>query len=216
LSVISVAPLIFASFIFGKANVILWNTMLLAMNFWQGKSAEEIISLNNYMDNISYWSSFIVSGAIIYLISLMRYLFHLVMRKIMDKKREDGKTSGYAPLIFFIFHTSGLALLFGIYILGFSVINKFFPRNPFTTIYNFFENNLLWKLATGAVCLLFVVKYVESNTQIMLEIYKDKRLVSIVRKTSFVITSVLFVVLPVAGLFGGFWLLNKASMMTDQ
>src|SRR5262249_15214207 len=33
LSVISVAPLIFASFIFGKANITLWNTMLLATHF---------------------------------------------------------------------------------------------------------------------------------------------------------------------------------------
>jgi hypothetical protein len=209
ISGIPFAPLIPASWIFAKANVTMFEAHI-TNDFWQGKSATEIISLNNDIVNLNYLIGFIFVFLLIHAVSSIKYLWHLGVRKITDKTRNDGQISSPVPLKFFIFHTSGLAWWLGVYMLAFSFITKFFPSNPFTTIYNFFEENLLWKGAAGTILIFLLVKYYESNTQIFMEIYRNDNLVKRVRIASLIFVVGLGFSLPIAF---GFWLLNKASIM---
>ena len=204
---VAVPPaVLFASAFHMFANA---ETKFLANDVWKGKSAVEIISITQNIFQMTHWAGFIYILLMIYAVSLMKYLWHLVMRKITDKVRKDGKIAGPAPVQFFIFHTSGVASWLGIIMIAFSIKNGFFPGHPFTAIDEFFRQNFLWKCALGAVLLVFWVKYYESNTQIFMEIYKNKSLVSTVRIASLIIPIVLFVSVVVAGIFS-VYLLQRA------
>ena len=75
---------------------------------------------------------------------------------------------------------------------------------------------MLWYGTIVVTSVLIGVKYYQSNTHILMEIYKDERLISKVRRVSCVIAGVLFVAAPIAILFGVFGVLNKLSMMNAQ
>jgi hypothetical protein len=213
MSGIPFAPLVPASFIFASAYVMIISAEFLANGFWNEKSAAEIISFNDYLNKITYSVGFISVCLMIYGVSLLKYLWHLGMRKITDRTRRDGRISGPAPLQFFIFHTSGVASWLGVIMLAFAITIKLFPRRPFTTIDEFFRENLSWKLAAGALLILFLVKYFESNTRIFIEIYKNENLVGKVRRASLIIPVGLFFFVTIGGMFSALWLLNKASML---
>jgi hypothetical protein len=216
MSGIPFAPLVPASFIFASAYVMIMNAenKLFANDIWSGKSAAEIISRHDVEVKMTYWVGLILVLLMIYAVSFIKYFWHLGVRKFTDKIRKDGQISDPAPVQFFIYHTSGVASWFGILWLAFAITNMFFPGHPFTTIDKFFKENVLWGAAFGAVVLLFFVKYYESNTQILSEIYRNKELVSKVRAASLIIPFGLFVCLVMAGMLSAFWLFHKASMIT--
>lgn len=101
----------------------------------------------------------------------------------------------------------------GNYHANFAVTNTFFPGRPFTVMDEFIKENFLWGAALGAVLLLVMVKYYESNTQIFMEIYKNEGLVRRVRAASLIIPIGLFVFIEIAGLFSVWWLVKTASMI---
>lgn len=185
---------------------------IFANDIWKGKSYEDAITGSQQQVSFTYWSTLLLVFLLINSISLLKYLWHFVMRKFSDRLRKDGKTSGPAPIQFFIFHTSGVASWFGATMLAFSIVNMFFPERPFTVIFLFFDGNLLWQFAVAMVFLLFIVKYYQSNTEIFMELYKSEKIVGIVRRLSLVIPIILFISTQIAGMFSLMWLAQKARM----
>ena len=183
------------------------------VNIWSGKSPSEIISSNQQLETASHWGTLVLALLAIYGISLVKYLWHSVLRKITDKIRTDGQIANPAPVQFFIFHTSGVASWLGITMLIFAVTSTFFPGRPFTVMDEFIKENFLWGAALGAVLLLIMAKYYESNTQIFMKIYKNEGLVRRVRAASFIIPIGLFVFIEIAGVFSVWWLVKTASMI---
>lgn len=68
-----------------------------------------------------------------------------------------------------------------------SLVGSFFPGQQFSIVFNFLEQNVLWKLAFGMMALAIIINYVKSNTEIFMEIYNNEKYVNTIRKITFVL-----------------------------
>jgi hypothetical protein len=152
---------------------------------WQSLDVHEVLRRSQAMISASRWTTFFFTLVLVELIAVLRWLWHMSLRKLTDRWRSDGLSSGEAPLQFFAFQTSGLASWFGLLLIGMAIVNRFNYGHQFETVTDFLETHFLWRMAVLAMALLFFVKYYQNNTAVLTEIYRNPQIVKRVRIASY-------------------------------
>ena len=119
-----------------------------------GEAVAHSLSLLSF----AFWETLCMTFVALQMVAALRWGWHMVLRRITDRGRIDGETSGTALWRFFVFHTCGIATWFALWSLVISVTNKYYFGHPFSTIAEFVAPNNLWGWALFACFVFFVVK----------------------------------------------------------
>jgi hypothetical protein len=116
-----------------------------------GEAVAHSLSLLRFV----FWETFCVTFVALQLAAALRWGWHMVLRRITDRARIDGETSGAALWRFFVFHTSGIVMWFALWSLMIAVTNKYYFGHPFATIAEFVAPNSLLGLGFIRMVYLF-------------------------------------------------------------